>query len=311
MSRILVTGGAGFIGSHIVDAYFKQGHQVCVVDNLSTGSKANLNPKAKFYKVDIKDAMKLQKVFNVERPEIINHQAAQKDVRKSVEDPIFDARVNILGSINLMQLAIKFKVKKFIFASSGGAIYGEAKTIPTPEDYPPTPVSPYGIAKLTAEKYLDYYQHEFKLPYVALRYANVYGPRQDPKGEAGVVAIFVGKLLKNEIPTIHGDGKNSRDYVFVEDVVDANILATEKEIVGAFNIGTGLEIDVNELSAKIIETTDSKAKPTHGPAKPGEQRRSCLEISLAKKELGWEPEVELSEGIEKTVGWFREEKTKK
>lgn len=305
MARILVTGGAGFIGSHIVNAYLEQGHQVCVVDNLSTGSKANLNPKVKFYKVDIKDAMKLQKVFNLERPQIINHQAAQKDVRKSVEDPIFDARVNILGSLNLMQLAIKFKVKKFIFASSGGAIYGEAKTIPTPEDYPPAPVSPYGVAKLTVEKYLDYYQHEFKLPYISLRYANVYGPRQDPKGEAGVVAIFVGKLSRNEACTIHGDGKNTRDYIYVGDVVEANIISTEKEIVGAYNIGTGLETDVNELSKKIIEATGSKTKPTHGPAKPGEQRRSCLEINLAKKELGWEPKVELGEGIEKTVEWFK------
>lgn len=305
MSRILVTGGAGFIGSHVVDAYIDKGHQVAIVDDLSTGNKKNINPKAKFYKVDIKDAMKLQKVFNVERPEIINHQAAQKDVRRSVEDPIFDARINILGSINLMQLAIKFKIKKFIFASSGGAIYGEAKTVPTPEDYLPSPVSPYGIAKLTTEKYLDYYQHEFKLPYVALRYANVYGPRQDPKGEAGVVAIFVGKLLKNETPTINGDGKNTRDYVYVGDVVAANIIATAKDISGAYNIGTDLETDVNELAEKIVKLTNTNKEPKHGPAAAGEQRRSCLDINLAKKELGWHPDVNLEDGLNKTVQSFK------
>jgi len=301
--KILITGGAGFIASHIQDAYIKKGHKVVIVDNLVTGSKKNLNPKTKFYKVDITSPL-VKSIIKKEKPDIINHHAAQMDVRKSVADPIFDARTNILGIINLLEGAREVGVKKFIFASSGGAIYGDTSKIPTMETHVERPVSPYGIAKLTSEKFLHYYNVQYGLEYVALRYANVYGPRQSSGGEAGVVAIFIDRLLAGKKPTIHGDGKTTRDYVYVADVVKANLSALKAK-TGVYNIGTGKETDVNQVGEKIVKALGVNIEPKHGPAKPGEQKRSCIDWKLANKMLGWRPEVDLDEGIGRTVAWFR------
>lgn len=302
--KILVTGGAGFIGSNLVDELIKQSHEVLVIDNLSTGNKANLNPKAKFFELDIADN-KLAEVFTAEKPEIIFHLAAQIDVRKSVADPVWDAQQNILGSINLLENCKNHGVKKVIFSSTGGAIYGDTDKIPTNEEHPALPISPYGIAKLTIEKYLHYYQTVFGLPYVILRYSNVYGPRQNSKGEAGVVAIFCDYLLAGKQPVINGDGKQTRDYVFVGDVIKANLLALDSNKIDIYNIGTGVETDVNELAKLIKNNIETKQEFSHGPAKEGEQQRSCLDTGKAKKELGLQPEINLVAGIEQTVSWFK------
>lgn len=302
--KILVTGGAGFIGSNLVDALIEKGHEVIVVDNLSTGQKQNLNPKAKFIELDITEE-KLAEVFSLEKPEVVFHYAAQIDVRKSVEDPVWDAKQNILGSVNVLENAKKSGVKKIIFASTGGAIYGDTDDIPTKEDHPEQPVSPYGIAKLTTDKYLHYYHQIFGLFYISLRYSNVYGPRQNSKGEAGVVAIFCDKLLANQKPVINGDGKQTRDYVFVDDVVKANLLALESDKIGIYNIGTSIETDVNKIAEVIKSNIDTEVEFTHGEAKEGEQQKSCIDYTKAKDELGWQPEVKLEEGIKKTVDWFK------
>ena len=304
--KVLVTGGAGFIGSHLVDRLIKEKHKVIVVDNLSTGKKENLNKKAKFYKVDI-CSPKIREIFEKEKPEIVFHLAAQINVRKSVEDPLFDAKVNILGSLNVIQNFLKprtsnIKSPTFIFASTGGAIYGEAKKNPTPENYPENPISPYGIAKLTVENYLKFYKENFGLKFISLRFSNVYGPRQDPKGEAGVVTIFINKLLKGERPTIFGNGNQTRDFVFVEDVVAALLKAIEykgnKEV---FNIGTGIETSINELYEVISKLLKVKIKPKYVPEKPGDLKRNCLDISLARRELKWELKYNLEKGLQKTI----------
>jgi len=302
--KCLVTGGAGFIGSHLVDKLIKEGHKVVVIDNLSTGRKENLNPKAKFYKIDI-CSYRISQIFKKEKPEVVFHYAAQIDVRKSVKDPVEDAKINILGTLNILENCKKYNIRKVIFASTGGAIYGDADIVPTPETYPELPLSPYGIAKLTIEKHLSYYYKVFGLPYVSLRLANVYGPRQNSKGEAGVVAIFCDKMLSKKQPIINGDGKQTRDFVFVDDVVEANISALKKDKVGIFNIGTARETDVNTLFKKLRELTDSKCAKIHGPTLPGEQKRSCLDYSEAKRELGWQPKYSLDEGLRKTVEWFK------
>ena len=302
--KFLVTGGAGFIGSHLVDRLIKGGHKVVVIDNLSTGKKENLNKKARFYKADICDK-EISQIFKKEKPEIVFHFAAQIDVRKSVENPVEDAKINILGTLNILENCKKYNIRKVIFASTGGAIYGDADIVPTPETYPELPLSPYGIAKLTIEKHLSYYYKVFGLPYVSLRLANVYGPRQNSKGEAGVVAIFCDKMLSKKQPIINGDGKQTRDFVFVDDVVEANISALKKDKVGIFNIGTARETDVNTLFKKLRELTDSKCAKIHGPTLPGEQKRSCLDYSEAKRELGWQPKYSLDKGLKKTVEWFR------
>jgi len=298
--KFLVTGGAGFIGSHLVDRLIKEGHKVAVIDNLSTGRKENLNPKAKFYKIDI-CSYRISQIFKKEKPEVVFHYAAQIDVRKSVKDPVEDAKINILGTLNILENCKKYNIRKVIFASTGGAIYGDADIVPTPETYPELPLSPYGIAKLTIEKHLSYYYKVFGLPYVSLRLANVYGPRQNSKGEAGVVAIFCDKMLSKKQPIINGDGKQTRDFVFVDDVVEANISALKKDKVGIFNIGTARETDVNTLFKKLRELTDSKCAKIHGPTLPGEQKRSCLDYSEAKRELGWQPKYSLDKGLKKTV----------
>lgn len=301
---ILVTGGAGFIGSHLVERLIKEGYRVVVIDNLSTGKKENLNKKAKFHKLDICNP-KVTDIFKKEKSEIVFHYAAQIDVRKSVEDPVEDAKINILGTLNLLENCKQFKIKKFIFASTGGAMYGDTEIIPTSETYPEPPLSPYGIEKLTIEKYLNYYHKVFGLPFISLRLANVYGPRQNSKGEAGVIAIFCDKMLSGKQPVINGDGKQTRDFVFVDDVVEANMLAMKENKVGIYNIGTAKETDINTIFRKLKELIESNCKEIHGPAKEGEQKRSCLDYSKAKKELGWQPKFNLEEGLRKTVDWFK------
>ncbi len=313
MRKVLVTGGAGFIGSHIVDRYIKEGWDVTVVDDLSTGKKENLNSRAKFYQISIVDE-KLALVFKKDKFDLINHHAAQINVRLSAEKPEVDAKINILGTLNLLDKCLKARVKDFIFASSGGAIYGEAQELPVDEYYPKNPLSPYGIAKHTAELYLYFYKKVFGLNYVSLRYANVYGPRQDPLGEAGVVAIFSNKMLKGNLPTIFGDGKQTRDYVFVDDVAEANLLATCKmEKLNckdiffsddlAYNIGTGKEDSVDSLYQKLADITGFQKHPLYSDPKEGEVKRICLDPTKAKKELGWKIKTSFEEGLKQTVYW--------
>lgn len=302
--RILVTGGAGFIGSHIVDTYINAGHEVTVVDDLSTGKRENLNPKARFVRADIQDPTVRQLIVQ-EKIDVLNHHAAQMDVRRSVADPLFDARINILGMLNLLEGAREAGVKKIIFASSGGTVYGEQETFPATEEHSTRPICPYGVSKRTGEHYLYFYNVEYRIPYIALRYANIYGPRQDPHGEAGVVAIFTLRLLAGEQPIINGDGKQTRDYVFVGDVARANLAAVRTDYTGPINIGTASETDVNQLFAYLRQLTGSAAPETHGPAKSGEQRRSVLAWDRARQLLGWQPEMKIEEGLRRTVEYFR------
>ncbi len=303
--KILVTGGAGFIGSQIVDEYVRLGHNVSILDNLSTGRKMNINPAAKFYEADIRDAARVKEILEQEKFEVMNHHAAQMDVRRSVEDPVFDASVNVLGILTLLEQCMKTGVKRIVFASSGGAIYGEQDYFPADELHPTRPISPYGVAKLTTEHYLFYYKAVYGIDSVCLRYANIYGPRQNPAGEAGVVAIFTTKLLSGQQPVINGDGKQTRDYVFVGDVVQANALALQCEGSNVFNIGTGIESDVNQLFHHIKKSTRSSASESHVPPKMGEQMRSVLTAEKIRRQLGWKPTVSLAEGLERTVEYFR------
>ena len=302
--KVLVTGGAGFIASHIVDAYVERGHEVVVFDDLSTGQKSNLNPKATVHQVDIANANAVKLIEQI-KPDLLNHHAAQMDVRHSVADPQFDARVNILGFINLLEACKNAGTKKVIFASSGGAVYGEQDIFPAPEEHSTRPSSPYGVSKRTGELYLSYYHQAFGLPYIALRYANVYGPRQSNKGEAGVVAIFISLLLAGKSPVINGDGKQTRDYVYVGDVVNANVAALTSPYVGEINIGTGVETDVVTLFQSLRQGAGSKLAARHGPAKIGEQRRSCLAAQRAAELFGWRPQVSLREGLERTIAYYR------
>ncbi len=303
MAKILITGGAGFIGSNVADRFIQDGHKVVIIDNLSTGVEANLPKRAKFYRVDIRSAV-IDKIFERERPDVLCHHAAQIDVRKSTRDPIFDAEVNIIGSLNLFGSCVKHKVKKIIFASTGGAIYGEQDYFPADENHPANLLSPYGIAKLSIEGYLHFYRKMYGIDFVSLRYANVYGPRQNPFGEAGVVAIFTDRLLQNKKAIINGDGKQTRDFVFVEDVVESNVLALRYPKSDTFNIATGIETDINRIFRMLKDKAGSKQKETHGPAKSGEQRRSVLDCSKAKRFLKWKPRHSLQEGIAKTVEYY-------
>ena len=308
--RVLVTGGAGFIGSHIVDTYIQAGHEVVVVDDLSTGKLENLHPQARFVQANIQDPA-VRTLIVDEKIEAINHHAAQMDVRRSVADPVFDAQVNILGFLNVLEGAREAGVQKIIFASSGGTVYGEQQVFPADEAHPTQPISPYGVSKLTGEHYLGFYRTEYGIPHTALRYANVYGPRQDPHGEAGVVAIFTLRLLAGEQPVINGDGKQSRDYVFVGDVARANLAALQVDYTGAINIGTAIETDVNALFAELCRLTQSTAAEEHGPAKPGEQRRSVLAWDHARQVLDWCPSIAVAEGLKQTVEFFRTRQAKK
>ncbi|MEJ2634639.1 MAG: NAD-dependent epimerase/dehydratase family protein [Calditrichia bacterium] len=302
--KILITGGAGFIGSNVADRYLELGHEVVIVDNLITGQRENIPSAAKFYEADIRDKG-LAAIFEKERPNIVNHHAAQMDVRKSVADPVYDANVNVIGGLNLLQNCIKYDVKKFIFASTGGAIYGEQDYFPADEAHPLRPLSPYGITKLTTEKYLYFYNQTYGFNYTILRYANIYGPRQNPHGEAGVVAIFSERILEGQQTVINGDGLQTRDYVFVGDVVKANELALDSGTNKIYNIGTGVETDVNELFRTIVKYTGKDLPEKHGPAKPGEQKRSVLTSDLIYSELGWKPGVTLDEGLKQTVEFFK------
>lgn len=302
--KVLVTGGAGFIGSHVCDEFLRAGHEVIALDNLSSGKRENLDPRVRLVELDIRSP-EAAALIKSERPQVLCHLAAQMDVRRSVEDPRFDADANILGFLNLLEAARVSDVKKVIFSSTGGAIYGEQDVFPAPEGHPTRPVSPYGVSKAAGELYLGYYRAQYGLPYVALRYANVYGPRQNPHGEAGVVAIFSQRLVAGRECTIFGDGGQTRDFVFGPDVARANLLAAQKDYVGPLNIGTGVETDLNRLYALLAEAAGSNLKATYAPGKPGEQRRSCIDAGLARKVLGWEPSVQIAEGLRKTVEFFR------
>jgi len=305
MAKILVTGGAGFIGSHLVDALIAKKHKVVVIDNLSTGFKSNLNPKAKFYQVDICSAV-IDKIFQKEKLDYLFHYAAQVDVRKSLQNPILDVEVNISGSLNLFRSCQKHRVKKIIFASTGGAIYGEPDFIPANERHVEMPISPYGVAKLSVEKYLHFYKEIYKIPYVAVRYSNVYGPRQNPKGDSGVVAIFSEKLLEDKPVTIYGDGKQTRDYLYVMDAVSAALKALNSKASWAFNIGTGKETTVNQLYRLMKSRSGSKSKAIYAPFRAGEQRRSCIDYTKARNFLGWKPAFNLESGLNLTLKYYAE-----
>ncbi|MDA2921972.1 NAD-dependent epimerase/dehydratase family protein [Patescibacteria group bacterium AH-259-L07] len=303
--RILVTGGAGFIGSHLVDVLIKNKHKVCIIDNLSTGLKENVNQKATFYNLDIRDK-KILEIFKKEKPEVIFHVAAQINLKKSIEDPFLDADINILGSLNLLECCKKYGVKKFIFSSSGGAIYGEAKIIPTPEEHPTHPTSPYGLTKLAIEKYLDIYHQQHGLNFIALRYANVYGPRQNINPEVGgVIAIFVQNLLENKPCIINGDGTQTCDYVYIDDVVNANLSALKSNAVGVYNVGTGIETSVNQIFKSIIMFLKLSPKKMYGPPIKGEVQKSALDWKKIRKELRWRPKIDLDKGLKLTVDWFK------
>jgi UDP-glucose 4-epimerase len=304
MKRLLITGGAGFIGSHLADAVSAVGHEVTVVDNLSTGRREFVPAAAKFFPYDIKSRDAFDLIVSW-RPQVIMHHAAQMSVRLSVENPVFDAQENIFGSLNLFQAAAKSGVEKIIFASTGGAIYGDDAPVPARETDKANPECPYGVAKLAIEHYLHFYHREFGIIPISLRYANVYGPRQNGLGEAGVVAIFIEKFLAGQQPIINGDGRQTRDFVFVDDIVAANLKALDYQEPGIYNIGTGLETDILTIYLKLQQLTGSPLGPVHGPAKPGEQRRSALEAGLARQKLDWRPQVDLDQGLSKTVAAFK------
>lgn len=303
--KILVTGGAGFIGSWVADSFIGEGHEVVIIDDLSSGVKENIPKEAGFVKGDIRERELLENVFSDYKPDIVDHHAAQIDVRRSVENPAFDAHVNIIGTLNLLELSIKHQIKRFIFASTGGAIYGEPVDLPADENTPPVPISPYGTSKYAVEKYLGYYRAVYGFDYVALRYANVYGPRQNPHGEAGVVAIFCDKILSRKPCLIFGDGNQTRDYVFVEDVAKANIMSVNAP-VGSYNIGTEIETSVNDLVTALRKVSGNEFKVEYAPPRLGEVQRISLDITLAKQIFGWSPNVSLDDGIGQTWKWFSE-----
>ena len=303
--RALVTGGAGFVGSHVVDRLLAGGHAIDLVDNLSTGRPELAHPAARLHAVDIRSP-RLRAVFAETRPDVVVHLAAQTDVRRSVADPLFDASVNVLGTLNVLECCRRAAVARLVFASSGGAIYGDCETVPTPESQPARPASPYGVAKLAAERYIAAWAALTGSTAVALRYANVYGPRQNPLGEAGVVAIFSSRLVAGEPCVINGDGEQTRDYVYVEDVADATVLAlSAPQTIDAVNIGTGLESSVNDLFRRLTAVAGVTADARHEPGKPGEQRRSALDAALAKRLLGWAPVTPLDLGLRKTLEFIR------
>ena len=301
--RVLLTGGAGFIGSHVAGLLLEQGDEVAIVDDLSTGKRENVPEGARFYEADIRSGCR--EIFRDFQPEALCHQAAQMDVRRSVREPDFDAEVNVLGTVRLLQNCADYGVEKVVFASTGGAIYGEQRVLPAPEDHPLYPVSPYGVSKLACERYMHYYQVQFGLPYASLRYANVYGPRQDPHGEAGVVAIFCGNLARGTPSTINGGGEQTRDYVYVEDVARANVLALENEVPpGAYNIGTGVETSVNRLYDLLMGISARDLPAHHGPSKPGEQLRSCVDSTLAARTFDWYAKTDIHAGLDRTLRSF-------
>ncbi|HEV7518967.1 MAG TPA: NAD-dependent epimerase/dehydratase family protein [Thermoanaerobaculia bacterium] len=302
---ICVTGGAGFIGSHVTEAFLAAGHRVLVIDDLSSGRRENLPQEAELHVLDIRspEAAKLVETAGIG---VLAHFAAQMDVRRSVADPVFDASVNVVGSLNLFEAARKGGVRQVLFASTGGAIYGEQDFFPATEEHPARPVSPYGVAKLAVERYLFFYHVAYGLDATCLRYANVYGERQNPHGEAGVVAIFLDRLLAGRTPTINGPGLQTRDYVHVSDVVRANLAALGRPGFHIYNVGTGIETDVNELYDEIARSVGSAARADHGPAKPGEQQRSVIDAALGRRELGLPQPISLAQGLTRTAAWFKE-----
>jgi len=307
--RALVTGGAGFIGSNLVDALLDRGDDVAVIDNLSTGRESNLEQAlesgARLHRIDIRDGADVQRVVSEERPEAIFHLAAQIDVRKSVADPAFDARTNVEGTVNMLEAARQAEVGRFVNTSSGGAIYGVQEQLPTPESATPQPMAPYGASKACAEVYVGLFQRLYDMNACSLRYGNVYGERQDPLGEAGVIAIFCGRLLEGKRPTVFGDGRQTRDYIYVGDVVAANLAAAASDATGGFNIGTGEETDVLEIVRILQDLGDGGFEPEMAPARLGELERSYIDVSRARDELGWQAKMGLQEGMRRTLGWTR------
>jgi UDP-glucose 4-epimerase len=303
--RIVVTGGAGFIASQIADAYLALGHEVVILDNLSTGDRKNLNPKARFVEADIRSELAAQTVEEF-KPEVLNLHAAQIDVRKSVTDPRFDADTNVGGTLNLVEAARRGgALQRVVYAASGGSMYGDSLVMPTPETEPPAGVSPYGVSKFACELYLSCWRAMYGLHYVALRYSNVYGPRQNLHGEAGVVAIFAERLLRGDPCTIYGDGGQSRDFVYVGDVVDANVKALSTGYCGGVNIATSAETDVNRVYALLTQHLGLSTPANYGPERMGEQRRSVLANAKARQVLGWAPQVDVDRGMAQTIGWYR------
>jgi UDP-glucose 4-epimerase len=302
--NILVTGGAGFIGSHVVDLYIARGHRVTALDDLSTGRREQVNPKARFVRADVRDARAVENVLRRGRFAVVNHHAAQMDVRRSVADPVFDAEVNVKGLLTLLEAGRRRGVKKVILAASGGTYYGEVPSRPARETDEPHPLSPYGVAKLAGEHYLRAYRALHGLRYTVLRYGNVYGPRQDPHGEAGVVAIFCRRLIEGAPATVFGDGRQERDYVFVEDVARANVAALGRGTDHAFNIGTGRGVSVNRLYRVLAETAGSAVKPVRRPRRAGELFRSVLDPARAARGLGWRARVPLEEGLRRTFHYI-------
>lgn len=310
MMRIIVTGGAGFIGSHVVDKYVELGHEVVIIDNLITGKREHVNPKTTFFNMDILDP-RVEHIFSGFKPDIVNHHAAQVSVVKSTDDPIYDAQINILGSLRIIKYSLKCKVKRFIFASTGGALYGEPVSLPCNEDHPTNPLSPYGVAKLSVEKYLYTFYMAYGLEYVVLRYGNVYGPRQDPYGEAGVVSIFTERMLNNKEVEIFGDGNQERDFIYVGDIVDVNVLALDLPVHNSnpfgpvYNIGWGKGTSVNRIFSELKNLTNYNHSPLMSPPRPGEVYKIYLDNTKISKEWGWKPVVSLEEGLRRTVDWFK------
>jgi len=302
--NILVTGGAGFIGSHVVDAYINDNHNVVIVDDMSRGRKEFINPRATFHQISISDPQ-LANIIQKESIKVISHHAAQISVSDSVKNPVKDAESNIIGTLQLLQNAVEYGVDKFIFASTGGAIYGEQDYFPAREDHPQKPTSPYGLSKLSVEGYLKFYKEQYGLKSIIFRYGNVFGPRQNPNGEAGVVAIFNNRLLKGQAPIINGDGEQTRDYIFVRDVVNANLLALKLNGSDTFNVGTGQETSVNELTHLILEVAESNIDIQTSKKNNFEQRRSCLDYKKLKESLNWSPKVSLKEGLSETFIFFK------
>ncbi len=303
--KVLVTGGAGFIGSHVADAFVAEGYEVVVVDDLSTGSRENLNPATAFHEVDIRDEETLAEVFAREKPDYVSHQAARAQVRESMEKPGLYAEVNIIGSLNVLQLCRQHEIRKIVYASTGGAVYGEPEYLPADESHPINPLDPYGASKHHVEHYLYLYRANWGLSYTILRYPNVYGPRQDPYGEAGVVAIFAKQMLTGGQPIINGTGEQERDFVYVGDIAQANILAIEQGDGEIFNIGMGIGTSINDIFHSLKEATGYSGEEVHGPPKAGEVFRIYLDASKARRELGWSARVSLGEGLSRTAEYFR------
>jgi UDP-glucose 4-epimerase len=304
--RIVVTGGAGFIGSHVADGFIAAGHEVAVLDTLATGDRAKVNPRARFYQLDVRDRQGVAAMFAEFRPELVDHHAAQAEVPKSVADPVFDAEVNVLGGLNLLRAALDHGVRKVVFASTGGALYGDPERVPCDEEHPIRPLSPYGTSKYCFEQYLGTFRRTFGLDFTVLRYANVYGPRQDFLSEEGrVVAIFASRMLRGQPVTVDGDGEQSRDMVFVSDVVAANLAALEHGSGAAFNVGTGRAVTINQIFDRLRHLTGYQLEPRHGPARRGDVYRIALDCAKAERELGWRAAVGLEEGLRRTVDYFR------